>query len=132
MEVNNFVTTEFLSSFTGTLFVVELIVFVTKNLPIIKKIRTRGYTFILSIIHITLMGFATKTAGQTILYYYSVMINSLMVTVMLCGGYDIIIDKVYSVTNTDSNNSENNESVVAKSVASSTEKNDEDDSNKVN
>lgn len=99
MEVNNFITTEFLSSFTGTLFVVELIVFVTKNLPIIKKIRTRGYTFILSIIHITLIGFATKTAGQTLVYYYSVMINSLMVTVMLCGGYDIIVERVYSATN---------------------------------
>lgn len=132
MEINNFVTTDFLASFTGTLFVVELIVFVTKNLPIIRRIKTRVYTFLLAMSHIILMGFITKTAAQTVIYYYSAFINSLIVTVMLCGGYDIIIDKVYSVTNTDSNNSENNESVVAKSVASSTEKNDEDDSNKIN
>lgn len=127
MEVNNFVTTEFLSSFTGTLFVVELIVFVTKNLPIIKKIRTRGYTFILSIIHITLMGFATKTAGQTILYYYSVMINSLMVTVMLCGGYDIIVERVYSATNSDKEIKYNG-SIITESYSDGSK----DDQNKVN
>ncbi|MDU2670971.1 MAG: hypothetical protein E7C49_03075 [Clostridium sp.] len=131
MEINNFVTTDFLASFTGTLFVVELMVFVTKNLPIIKKVRTRFYTFILALSHIIIMGFVTKTATQTVVYYYSVLINSLIVTVMLCGGYDIIIDKVYSVTNTDSKELANN-STTTKNISSNTEENDEADLNKVN
>ena len=40
MEITNFVTESFLSSFAGTLVAVELIVFTTKNFPIIKKIPT--------------------------------------------------------------------------------------------
>lgn len=123
MEINNFVTTDFLASFTGTLFVVELMVFVTKNLPIIKKIRTRFYTFILALSHIIIMGLVTKTATQTVIYYYSVLVNSLIVTVMLCGGYDIIIDKVYSVTNTDTK--EITDDSTAKSITSSTVEKDE-------
>lgn len=132
MEINNFVTTDFLASFTGTLFVVELMVFVTKNLPIIKKVRTRFYTFILALSHIIIMGFVTKTVTQTVVYYYSVLINSLIVTVMLCGGYDIIIDKVYSVTNTDSKQLANKSTMTSKNISSNTEENDEGDSNKVN
>lgn len=130
MEINNFVTTDFLASFTGTLFVVELMVFVTKNLPIIKKIRTRFYTFILALSHIIIMGLVTKTATQTVIYYYSVLVNSLIVTVMLCGGYDIIIDKVYSVTNTDTK--EVTDDSTAKSMTSSTVEKDENESNKIN
>lgn len=132
MEINNFVTTDFLASFTGTLFVVELMVFVTKNLPIIKKVRTRFYTFILALSHIIIMGFVTKTATQTVVYYYGVIINSLIVTVMLCGGYDIIIDKVYSVTNTNSKEVADNSTTTTKSVTSINVEKDEDDSNKAN
>ena len=120
MEITNFVTTEFLASFTGTLFVVELIVFVSKNLPIIKKIRTRFYTFLLALIHIIIMGFITKAATQTLVYYYSVFIDALIVTVMLCGGYDTIISRVTDInkkkvedssdtTNTTENDTINNE-----------------------
>ena len=130
MEINNFVTTDFLASFTGTLFVVELIVFVTKNLPIIKKIRTRFYTFLLAISHIIIMGLVTKTATQTVIYYYGVFINSLIVTVKLCGGYDIIIDKIYSVTNIQLKDINNN--IDNKSIEDSINKNDTNNSNEVN
>ena len=101
MEINNFVNKDFLASFTGTLFSVELIVIFTKNLPIIKKIRTRIYTFLLAMIHIIIMGLATNTAEQTILCYYTSLINSLIITMMLCGGYDIIVKKIYSITKSD-------------------------------
>lgn len=120
MEINNFVTTDFIASFTGTLFVVELIVFVTKDLPIIKKLRTRIYTFILALSHIIIMGFVTKTATQTVVYYYSALINSLIVTVMLCGGYDIIIDKLDSVTNANSKELADNSTTTTKSMINST------------
>ena len=101
MEMNSFVNKDFLASFTGTLFSVELIVIFTKNLPIIKKIRTRIYTFLLAMIHIIIMGLETNTAEQTILCYYTSLINSLIITMMLCGGYDIIVKKIYSITKSD-------------------------------
>ena len=126
MEINNFVTTDFLASFTGTLFVVELMVFVTKNLPIIKKIRTRVYTFLLAISHIIIMGLITKTATQTVMYYYGAFINSLVITVMLCGGYDIIIDKIYSVTKGANNyisDSKNGEEEVSDTLSKSNDEN---------
>lgn len=130
MEISNFVTTDFLASFTGTLFVVELMVFVTKNLPIIKKIRTKFYTFLLAISHIILMGLVTKTATQTVIYYYSAFVNSLIVTVMLCGGYDMIIDKVNSVTNINNKEvSDNSENIINSVVASGNKNNGEDENN---
>ena len=46
MEITDFLTQNFLSSFTGTLVAVELIVFTTKDFPLIKKIPTKLYTFI--------------------------------------------------------------------------------------
>ena len=49
MEITGFVTQNFLSSFAGTLVAVEIIVFTTKNFPIIKRIPTKFYTFILNI-----------------------------------------------------------------------------------
>ena len=48
MEITNFITENFLSSFIGTLAAVELIVFTTKNFPLINKIPTKLYTFILA------------------------------------------------------------------------------------
>ena len=51
---------------------------------------------------------------------------------MLCGGYDIIIDKVYSVTNTNSKEVADNSTTTTKSVTSSNVEKDEDDSNKAN
>ena len=76
------------------------------------------------------MGLVTKTATQTVIYYYGVFINSLIVTVMLCGGYDIIIDKIYSVTNIQPKDINNN--IDNKSIEDSINKNDTNNSNEVN
>ena len=99
MEISNFITVDFLSSFTGTLFAVELIVFITKNLPIIKNIRTRIYTSIIAIAHILIMGIATGTAAFTVVYFYTSFIDALIITALLCGGYDVVIKKVQLIVN---------------------------------
>lgn len=109
MEINNFLTTDFLATFTGTLFVVELIVFVSKNLPGIKSIPTRIYTFILSFSHLLIMGIVKGTINSSLLYFYSLIINSLVITVMLCGGYDVIIDKINLVTKKSDDSSQQNQ-----------------------
>ena len=59
MEITDFLTTDFLASFTGTLIAVELIVFITKDFPLIKKIPTKIYTLILAIAHLSIERVAT-------------------------------------------------------------------------
>ena len=63
MEITDFLTADFLASFTGTLIAVELIVFITKDFPLIKKIPTKIYTLILAIAHLSIERVATR--GET-------------------------------------------------------------------
>ena len=49
---------------------------------------------------------------------------------MLCGGYDIIIDKIYSVTNIQPKDTNNN--IDDKSIEDSSNKNDTNNSNNSN
>ena len=100
MEITNFVTENFLSSFAGTLMAVELMVFTTKNFPIIKKIPTKLYTVILAVIHIVIVQIVIGKADITVEFVYILFINSLIVELILCGGYDTLIDKFKSVTET--------------------------------
>ena len=77
MEITNFVTESFLSSFAGTLVAVELIVFTTKNFPIIKKIPTKLYTFILAVIHLIIVQVVIGKADITVEFVYILFIRYL-------------------------------------------------------
>lgn len=100
MEITNFVTESFLSSFAGTLVAVELIVFTTKNFPIIKKIPTKLYTFILAVIHLIIVQVVIGKADITVEFVYILFINSLILEVILCGGYDTLMDKFKNIKDT--------------------------------
>ena len=100
MEITNFVTENFLSSFAGTLLAVELIVFTTKNLPLIKKIPTKLYTFILAVIHLVIVQVTSGKVDITVEFVYILLINSLIVEVILCGGYDTLIGKFKNIKDT--------------------------------
>ena len=100
MEITNFVTESFLSSFAGTLVAVELIVFTTKNFPIIKKIPTKLYTFILAVIHLIIVQVVIGKADITVEFVYILIINSLILEVILCGGYDTLMDKFKNIKDT--------------------------------
>ena len=100
MEITNFVTENFLSSFAGTLLAVELIVFTTKNLPLIKKIPTKLYTFILAVIHLVIVQVTIEKVDITVEFVYMLFINSLIVEVILCGGYDTLIGKFKNIKDT--------------------------------
>ena len=100
MEITNFVTESFLSSFAGTLVAVELIVFTTKNFPIIKKIPTKLYTFILAVIHLIIVQVVIGKADITVEFVYILFINSLIVEVILCGGYDTLMGKFKNIKDT--------------------------------
>lgn len=130
MEITNFVTENFLSSFAGTLLAVELVVFTTKSLPLIKKIPTKLYTFILAVIHLIIVQVSSGKADITVEFVYILFINSLIVEVILCGGYDTLMGKFKNIKDTLNQASEdvsqiNNEisngtSINTKGIASNT------------
>ena len=97
MEITNFVTENFLSSFAGTLVTVELIIFTTKEFPLIKKIPTKLYTFILAVIHLFIVQIIIGKSDITIGCVYLLFVNSLIVELILCGGYDTLMSKLKSV-----------------------------------
>ncbi len=97
MEITNFVTENFLSSFAGTLLAVELIVFTTKSLPLIRKIPTKLYTFVLAVIHLIIVQVSSKKVDITVEFIYILFINSLIVEVILCGGYDTLMNKFRNI-----------------------------------
>ena len=101
MEISDFLTADFLASFTGTLIAVELIVFITKDFPLIKKIPTKIYTFILAIGHLLIQKVATGDIGSNIECYYRLFINALVVVLILCGGYDTVMLKFKMIKNDD-------------------------------
>ena len=94
MEITDFLTQNFLSSFTGTLVAVELIVFTTKDFPLIKKIPTKLYTFILAVAHLVIVKTTTGSIEMSVECYYRLFINALVVVLILCGGYDTIIQRL--------------------------------------
>ena len=100
MEITGFVTQNFLSSFAGTLVAVEIIVFTTKDFPIIKKIPTKFYTFVLSIIHLIIVQVTNGKTDITVEYIYMLFINSLVVVLILCGGFDTIMEKFKNIKET--------------------------------
>ena len=128
MEITNFVTENFLSSFAGTLMAVELMVFTTKNFPIIKKIPTKLYTVILSVIHLVIVQIVIGKADITVEFVYILFINSLIVELILCGGYDTLIDKFKSVTET-LNKAEEDIAEINGVISNETTTNNEDDNN---
>lgn len=100
MEITNFITENFLSSFMGTLAAVELIVFTTKNFPLINKIPTKLYTFILAVIHLVIVQIIVGKTAITVEYVYISFLNSLIVELILCGGYDTLMSKFKDVKQT--------------------------------
>lgn len=119
MELTDFLTESFVSTFTGTLISIELIVFVTKELPIIKKIPTRIYTFILAIAHLIIVKASAATLQLDVQNGYILVLNAMVITVILCGGYDTImaninsiIDKNKLVSNVVKSNAGNNDTVA--------------------
>ncbi|GEM_PF-3187319 len=94
MAITNFLTMKFLSGFTGTIVGVELLIACTKELPGIKRIPTRFYTFILALIHLVVVSFVAGSLAFTIGNFYLMVINALLISVILCGGYDVVIGNV--------------------------------------
>ena len=133
MEITDFLTQNFLSSFTGTLVAVELIVFTTKDFPLIKKIPTKLYTFILAVAHLVIVKTTTGSIEMSVECYYRLFINALVIVLILCGGYDTIMEKFKSIKDITGNLiSEANDNEKNKSNTSNEEQKQIEDNNEAN
>lgn len=97
MELTDFITLDFIKTFSGTLIAIELVVAVTKGIPIIKRIPTRIYTFFLTVIHLIIMRASSGSNEYTIQSCYLLFLNSIVISIILCGGYDTMINKVNKI-----------------------------------
>lgn len=134
MELNNFVSMEFLAGFAGTLVGVELIVTCTKELPIVKKLPTKMYTFILALIHLLIVKYAMGTFKFSLGGLYLLIINSFLISIILCSGYDVALGniqipqlngekkniKIKNETSTDLKRAENTEEFTTKKSVNTT------------
>lgn len=94
LEITNFLSKEFLSSFVGTSIAVEVIIHFTKELPLIKKIPTRLYTVIISLIHLFVVNICTNSMEINLINIYCLIINAFVIALVLTGGYDFILGNV--------------------------------------
>lgn len=94
MEITNFLTADALITFTITLIMVELWVAFTKELPFIKKIRTKFYTFLLAIVHLAIINTSVGLFPITCIGIYTLLCNALILSTLLCGGFDITTGKI--------------------------------------
>lgn len=94
MNIQDFLTPELLVSFIGTVIMVELLVGLTKELPLIKRIPTKLYTLILSMIHLLIIKIGLGTVDLTVLGIYVLFCNAVVIAVLLTGGYDIAVGKI--------------------------------------
>lgn len=94
MEITNFLNAESLITFTMSLVMVELWVNFTKEWFVIKKLPTKLYTLILAIVHLAVINVEVGLFSMTAIGVYTLLCNALIVSVILCGGFDIITGKI--------------------------------------
>ncbi|MCY6959511.1 hypothetical protein [Clostridium brassicae] len=92
MIFENFLTIEYVSTFLGTIIVTMLIVQFFKGTPIIKKIPTKYFTFIVALVNMIICGLLTHTFSFSNLYL--MIINAMLITFTATGGYDFAIRNV--------------------------------------
>lgn len=94
MEITNFLSAESIITFAMTVIIVELWVSFSKELKFIKKIPTKLYTFILSLIHLAIINSQVGLFVATPFGIYLLMCNALIIAVILCSGYDVVTNKI--------------------------------------
>ncbi|MGL5329428.1 MAG: hypothetical protein ACRDD7_09170 [Peptostreptococcaceae bacterium] len=94
MEITNFLNADALITYTVTLLMVELWVAFTKELPFIKKIPTKYYTFVLAIIHLAIINVQVALFSMDTLGVYVLLCNALILSVLLNSGYDMAVGKI--------------------------------------
>ena len=99
MEFTDFLTIDYISTFMGTVAVTMLVVQFLKDLPGIKKIPTKYFTFIVAFLNILICSFITGNFAVSNLYL--MLINAMLVTFTATGGYDFAAKNVTIKTQKD-------------------------------
>lgn len=94
MEITNFITKDMLVTWMMALIMIELIVAFTKGLPFIKKIPTKAYTLVIALIHLLIINTEVPMFDFSIFGYWLLLCNAVVISVVLTGGYDMVIDKI--------------------------------------
>lgn len=92
MEFKDFLTIDYISTFMGTVVVTMLIVQFLKELPGIKKMPTRYFTFLVAFFNIVMCSVLTNTF--TLVGLYLMFINAMLVTFTATGGYDFAVKSI--------------------------------------
>jgi hypothetical protein len=92
MEFTDFLTIDYISTFMGTVAVTMLVVQFLKDLPGIKKIPTKYFTFVVAFMNILICSALTDNFALSNLYL--MLINAMLVTFTATGGYDFAVKNV--------------------------------------
>ena len=103
--MNSFLTWEYVATFTGLVFCVQMVVEFFKELPYIKSIPTRYFTAMVSFV---LILFSTIFTGVfTFKDLPLAGLNAILITFTACGGHDFHYKKVKSIEDKDEDKPEN-------------------------
>lgn len=92
MVFEDFLTIDYIGTFMGTVVVTMLLVQFFKELPGIRKIPTKYFTFIVAFVNILLCSILTNTFHLSNLYL--IFINAMLVTFTSTGGYDFTVKNI--------------------------------------
>ena len=92
MEFTDFLTIDYLCTYMGTVVVTMLIVQFLKELPGIKKIPTKYFTFIVAFLNILIC--SALTGNFAVSNLYLMLINAVLVCFTATGGYDFAVKSV--------------------------------------
>lgn len=91
MEFTDFLTLEYITSFSGCVIITMLMVQLLKELPRIKNIPTKYFTFLIAFINILMPNIITGVFK--IQDIYLIFINSMLITFTCTGGFDFATKK---------------------------------------
>ncbi len=94
MEFTNFINVETIVTFTIAILLIELWVSFTKELPFIKRIPTKVYTWMIAVLHLCIINSSVLMFPINVIGVYTLLCNGLILAVILCGGYDIVTGKI--------------------------------------
>jgi hypothetical protein len=92
MIFEDFLTIDYIGTFMGTVVVTMLLVQFFKELPGVKRIPTKYFTFIIAFLNIFLCSILTNSFEINNLYL--IFINAMLVTFTSTGGYDFTIKNI--------------------------------------
>ena len=92
MVFENFLTIDYIKTFLGTVIITMLIVQFFKELPGVKRVPTRYFTFLVAFFNILIC--AALTGTFILSNIYLMFINAILVTFTCTGGYDFTINNI--------------------------------------